>query len=98
MINYDRLYYTNIYNWTILSDGYGYEKCFTIYAKTFSGHMTFSYYPDDKKMSLDGKMIYCDSFDKANKLVRDVLKVNRCDLHDRYKGRYFKLKKIMNDE
>ena len=95
MVDYDRLYYADIYNWTILPDGYGNEKCFTIYANKFSGWLTFSYYQKDKVMNLDGTMIYCDSFDKANKLVRDVLKVNKCDLHDRYLGRYFKLKKIM---
>jgi hypothetical protein len=36
--------------------------------------------------------------DKANKLVADVLKIYKHDLDDRYKGRYFKLKKIITNE
>ena len=98
MVDYDKLYHTDIYNWTILPDEQGNENCFTIYANKFNGWMTFSYYQNSKMINLDGTMIFCDSFDKANKLIRDVLKVNKCNLPERYKGRYFKLKKLMEQE
>jgi len=97
MVDYDKLYYTDIYNWTILSDGSRNQKCYIIYARGYKDWMTFSYYPDDRLLNLNGIKSYCNSFDKANKLVRGVLKVYKHELHDRYKGRYFKLKKIMKD-
>jgi len=91
MVDYDKLYYTDIYNWTILG-----ENCYTIYAKKFGGWATISFYTDDKMINLNGTMMYCNSLEKANKHVRDLLKVNKWEIHERYKGRYFKLKKIMN--
>ena len=98
MVDYDKLHYTDIYNWTILSDGTRNEECYIIYAKGFKDWITFTYYPDKKKLNLNGVYIYCNSFDKANKLVSDVLKIYKHELNDRYKGRYFKLKKLIEHE
>lgn len=94
MVDYDRLYKTDIYNWSIL--GY---NCYTIYChRSFSNSMatfpSFSFFTDKNELNLDGTLIYCDSFDKANRLVSDVLKANHWKPADRYLGRYFKLKKI----
>jgi len=89
VVDYDKLYYTDIYNWTILG-----KECYIIYCRTYSDWATISFYKDENKINLNGTKIYCDSFEKANKYVTDLLKVNRWEIHERYKGRYFKLKKL----
>ncbi len=95
MVDYDKLYNTDMFNWTILSDTIK-DKTYIIYAKTFNDWATFSFYKHHNKLNLNGVTIYCDTFDKANKLVRDVLKVNKSmKIHDRYKGRTFKIKKLL---
>jgi len=91
MLDYDRLYYTDIYNWTILGD-----YCYIIYCKTFNDWATISFYKDKNRIDLNGTKIYCDSFETANKFVSGLLKVNKWDIHERYLGRYFKLKKLIS--
>lgn len=100
MVDYDKLHITDIYNWTILPNQNG-EGVFIIYCERTmimgeSVFPVFTFYKNQDRISLNGTMIYCDSFDKANKLVLDVLKVNGWKPHERYLGRYFKLKKIIN--
>jgi len=95
MTDYDKLYQTDIYNWTILSD-----TCYTIYChKTFKNSTayfpSFSFYTDSNELNLDGTLISCDSFDKANRLVSGVLRANHWKPAERYLGRYFKLKKLI---
>jgi len=96
MVDYDKLYNTYFYNWTILSDKPG-EKIFLIYCKkSWTGDwVIFSYYVDDKRLKLpEGTMIYCNSIEKANKLVYDVLKIHRWEIHERY----FKVKKMLGQK
>jgi hypothetical protein len=94
MVDYDKLYYTNIYNWTILGDK-EVDCCYVIYCKTYGDWATISFYIDKNRINLNGTMIYCDSFEKANKFVTDLLKVNRWEINERYLGRYFKIKKLI---
>jgi hypothetical protein len=93
-MDYDKLYYTDVYNWTILSDEKG-KETYIIYCKTYSDWASFVYYKYENKLKLDNILIYCPSFDKANELVFNVLKCYRWEIMPRYLGRYFKLKKII---
>lgn len=90
-INYENLYITVKYNWTIIN-----KNTFYIYFKTYDGYAHITYHKLDKRVHLNKSVYsYCDSFERANQYVDDLLKVYRWEIHERYKGRYFKLKKIM---
>jgi ABC-type ATPase with predicted acetyltransferase domain len=97
MVDWDKLYYTPFYNWTEIpgSDG----KIYQIYCQKMNGWAIFTYRKDKKVLNLLQEVdIYCDSFEKANQLVYDVLKLKRWRIHERYLGRYFKLKKMIGKE
>jgi hypothetical protein len=78
MTDYDKLYYTPIYNWSILPSNEG-KETYMIYCQTMKGWAIFTYREEDKVLNLLQEVdIYCDSFEKANQLVYDVLKLKRC--------------------
>jgi len=94
MINWDKLYYTPFYNWTELPSND--VKIYQIYCQTMKGWAIFTYREEDKVLNLLQEVdIYCDSFEKANQLVYDVLRLKKWKIHKRYLGRYFKIKKLM---
>ena len=96
-VNYDKLYYTYNYNWTILSEKED-ERIYLIYCRKMSGDwVTFTYYVNENRMKLpEGTMIYCNNIDKANSLVYNVLRIHRWQIHKRYLGRYFIIQKLLN--
>jgi hypothetical protein len=98
MVDYDKLHYTPIYNWTILPTTDG-KEVYTLYCKTFGDWAVFSYHKTENKIViLQSVTMYCGSFERANELVYDTLIVHRWQIHTRYLGRYFKLKKMLGQE
>lgn len=92
-MDFDKLYRTNIYNWTILSEEKG-KETYIIYCKTREDWVSFTYYKYENNLKLNGTLIYCTSFERANELVTDVLKCYNWQIMPRYLGRYFKIKKL----
>lgn len=99
MTDFDRFYYTNLYNWLITPLD---ENIFIIYIKNFSQtFVKITYHKNESILVLPsrgGLKIYCDSFDYANNILYNLLKVNRWVIEDRHRGRYFKLKKLIKND
>lgn len=94
MVDYDKLYYTPIYNWSIISHNH-----YQIYCKSYDGWRIFTYNKNRNILTLlQSVEIYCDSFEKANEVVYNVLILKKWQIHPRYLGRKFKIKKLMNQK
>lgn len=97
-MEWDNLYITSFYNWSIISSPCG-EKSYKIYFKKYSGWAIFTYYPNIKELNiLNFVNMYCETIEQANKIVYDVIRIHRWEIHPRYLGRYFKIKKLFGQK
>lgn len=93
-----KYYDTGYYRWQefIGRDIHNKERYYYyLWGRTNNGFYEFTYYPNDKYIKIDQRVnMYCESIERANQIVNDVLKVTKFKVADRFKGRYLKIKKI----